>query len=442
MDSRNDKVAQLEVVVASLNRRLDQSVKQLKKQSEDITKLKRLRAIADDRSTSNFVIIIPFLIACFYQAYSLTEVYLKYDVTAEALFFPTDPIIPPMATVCMTSNQSKNVIIDSRQVFNETIQFDGLVGFVSLKYPYGALVTPSRYFMKRWNTFSFMISKQMCHPIDLEEIGKYFDTRFIYTFIKSRAASHHQMLHVVAHGDQCNATHRCSVTISSPGNYVIKQGGGIPIQAKTTVSIYYEKQELSLQPPPYTTNCFDYTPIGIQNQDDCIHKCIKRESLKIDNLLEEIAEIRNWTRNKYGVSYDEPNITSADLNYSTQTFSLVPEYVPVFRHEHYKVDTFSQIELFPRLELCKSRCYRVPCKFVQYSTSIRRFTPLKEKHSVHAKFVVKIPQNGELKVFYKPKVTMVEYFTLFGSVFSLWFGISALQLVTRLTQCLKKIINK
>ena len=40
------------------------------------------------------------LVACIWQAYQLTDAYLQYDVTAEALFYPQDPIVPPMLTIC------------------------------------------------------------------------------------------------------------------------------------------------------------------------------------------------------------------------------------------------------------------------------------------------------------------------------------------------------
>ena len=39
------------------------------------------------------------------------------------------------------------------------------------------------------------------------------------------------------------------------------------------------------------------------------------------------------------------------------------------------------------------------------------------------------PSHGELRVAYKPKTTMVEYLTMFGSVFGFWFGLSVFGLI-------------
>lgn len=235
----------------------------------------------------------------------------------------------------------------------------------------------------------------MCYAIDFTKIEKYIRRSLVYSFIDSRAASHRKMIAISLLGSACETTQNCSVTIGENGNLAIKQRSGIPVQTNTTVTIFYDKQELRLLPPPYTTNCFDYGSVGIKNQDDCVLKCIKVESLKILNLSEEISEIRATFTKKYGIRYRKHNNTSFDdfQNSSfSQNFTTLPGYVPILSSEHYRVDVYNKIEHFPRLEICKSHCSRVPCKIEQFTTtSITQLTPPLYNRTNYAVFIVKLP---------------------------------------------------
>lgn len=123
--------SKLEVVVASLLRRCDQSDNRYLRLSKQFKKLKRRRA--GKFSIWNLIIVIFCLVASIYQASRLTDFYLKHDVTAEALFFPTDPIIPPMVTICVNSNQTEDDYVDSQSVFRSNFKFTQLVRRFAVK---------------------------------------------------------------------------------------------------------------------------------------------------------------------------------------------------------------------------------------------------------------------------------------------------------------------
>lgn len=78
-------------------RRLTQKVKILERQrsSSSTSRSSKIKSV---------IITLPCLLGCLYQAYRITDVYLKYDVTAEALFYPGDPIVPPMVTFCINND--------------------------------------------------------------------------------------------------------------------------------------------------------------------------------------------------------------------------------------------------------------------------------------------------------------------------------------------------
>lgn len=384
------------------------------------------------------LIFFASFLLCSYQAYSITEVYLKHDVIAEALFFPTDPIKPPMVTLCVKREQNTSLLLDSRDVFAANVNFSQIVPDFRFKHPELGYVYVKKKTIPKIKFTTFMLMNQMCYAIDLDKIAIYFNRTYVYTFIEARAASHQILFRIELHSKFCETTSSCTATLGEPGNFAIKEVGGIPIEPNSSVTIFYEKQELSLMPPPYTTDCFDYSLVGAKNQDDCILKCIKRESLTIKNLAEEYLNVKVENSRHHNITYDESNDTQT-VNSNSKNQSTVPNYVPVFRREHYRIDMTNPLELFPRLKICKKQCSRVPCKLTQFTT-----TSIRTKFSkpLLSELTVKLPQNGELKVFYKPKVTMVEYVTLFGSVFSLWFGISAFQLVNQFTNLVYKKITK
>lgn len=172
------------------------------------------------------------------------------------------------------------------------------------------------------------------------------------------------------------------------------------------------------------TNCYDYKASRIKNQDDCVLKCIKKESQQIRNLTDEYSKMREKMMGKFGVRISNDTLYEEDPQI-LENLTIAPWFVPVFdKCERFKIEMRHQIELFPRFDLCKSKCSRAPCVLEQFTmTSVRQDNP--PSSSGLAIFIVELPQNGELKVMYKPKVTLVEYVTLFGSVISLWFGVSA-----------------
>lgn len=405
-------------------RALKRKLKSIKNSTKSITPM-----------TPKLFITMVISTFCGYQAFSITEVYLKYDVTAEALFFPTDPIIPPMLTICILRNDT-GPFVNSKQTFASNLKFYQVINMFMIRLPNAGIAVVSARTLPDIKVTSFLLRRRVCHSFDLDKIGKDMARNIVYSFEETRAATTQVLLSLLINNSLCNATDKCFVTIREPKNFAIKYLSGIPIESNTSLAVYYEKQELNLQPPPYTTNCFNYNAQNISNQDDCFVKCIKRESVNISDFSAEFTKSFNAARDStHNVTVGMGNNSEVSQYSQNSSIPTVPAYVPVFSHEHYRLDMIMPVELFPRLKDCKLKCSRVSCRLQQFTTTSisRDLKPLPV-----TQVVLNLPQNGELKVFYKPKITMVEYFTLFGSVFSLWFGISAFQVINQLTNCLYK----
>lgn len=113
--------------------RSNQKLRRLSKQFKNL-KRRIVSSKVINSSSQNVILIIPCLCFCLYQALCVTEVYLKYDITAEALFYPGAVIIPPKVTFCIDENY---LTCDSRCFQNSAQFFDAIHKFENIARMHG-----------------------------------------------------------------------------------------------------------------------------------------------------------------------------------------------------------------------------------------------------------------------------------------------------------------
>lgn len=358
---------------------------QNRKLKHEVKKLQRRLSPTRRRSSLvwNIFIVLPCLVGCLYQAYQITEVYLKHEVTAESLFYPGKEIVSPMVIIC-TFNESTFI----HEVLNTTELFEVSDSFLSVvsipRYDRDLIQERSnrqahlsmRQFAERYVT-TFVINGMVCYAINY---ARDFFTN--YTFMDARASLTSVNIQMYVGNDDCLSTLNCQAYITQPRYFNVKSHSGKPLLPNTHVKLSYQKQELNLLPPPYTTDCFDYPRYGIRSQEECI-STFERIYLKQNNI------------------------------------TLMSRFVLVMEGEDLSVNL---TKIRPS-EWALEQCARTPCRLEQFYVYDSMKLGLYQNDTLLS---LMFPTNGELIVNYKPKITLWEYLTLFGSVFGLWLGLNGL----------------
>lgn len=386
MNTSDERLAKVEVLLSAVLRDRDATNHQLLRLSKRFRKIERSGATSANGETfskPNLMILISCLVFCLYQASCVTEVYLKYEVTAEAIFYPGDVIIPPMVTLCVTDRFA--------HLCNDECQLNSSTFFKAL-HPFSKLARPMYYYEPNVNLKHFRRNKSLViencvttYKINIEACYAFDFAAELggrnYSYIDVRKSGFSIMMQFKVYADKaCNIT-PCSLFVISRGNLNLKYAWGKPLAPRSQVRLNYQKQTLFLLPPPYTTQCYDYTRVGMRGQDDCTAKCE-----------------RGKNKNKE-----------------------MPNNVPVLEHENVKFAFWTQPS-----NHCLKECSRTPCQLEQFTVMIS--TKNATSGNGTSFVTLMFPDNGELNVRYKPKVDFWEFMTLFGSIFGLWLGVSGLQL--------------
>lgn len=381
-----DRLRHLESTLAIQQLEHDEEIRKLKR---NYKKLARRLPKSNYRrcfTLKNLIIILPCLVGCFYQSYQITEVYLNYDVIAESLFYPGDVIIPPMVTMCIRDNFKKNCSANDCQL-NSTTFFDSIYSFEDSLYEFGHSLPGETGFYARKSLLNYSrdfvttyyIDGDVCYAIDFARL---YHKNF--TFLDARSNPLFLVLRVIA--EACRHGTKCHVYVTRVGNLNIKMATGKLVKFGTYTALSYQKQELNLLPLPYTTKCFNYAPLEIHSQEECI----------------AYHERRNMKQmNQSSMKTFIPVIIGEDVRFE----------------DRFQYDNPSQLSL--------SQCTRSPCRIEQFYVTDNTQTS-REGNTTDISLV--FPENGELIVNYKPKLTLWEFLSLFGSVFSLWIGFNGIEL--------------
>jgi len=146
----------------------------------------------------------------------------------------------------------------------------------------------------------------------------------------------------------------------------------------------FKRLELNLLPYPFKTNCRDYVMENLRSQVDCIYHCV------LNNQTNN-TPIPTW------IPYDKVD----DVQFEKWTYVREPKY-------------------YKNIDHCESRCQQVGCHLVRYTSRRVSLMPYNRNTIIS----IQLPNEPELLVNYRPKMTFIEYLPLACSVMGLWLGIS------------------
>lgn len=341
--------------------------------------------------------MLPCLLGCLHHAGQITEVYLNYEVTSEALFYPGDVIVAPMVTICVNNNhkyscndecfRNSSLYFASMRTFENTVQ---MWGRWEPGDKFGVYNMSTKDFARRYVT-TFRVHNMACYAID---ITHGFEKN--YTFMDARLNEQSVITQMYVHAVACNKSNNCRVFVTRFGNLNLKVQIGMPLDNGYFVALHYQKQELNLLPPPYTTKCFDYEQYGIHSQEECI------------------------------ASFER-------VLYKNSNFSELPSFVPVKSDENVLIADESGFAS----NWSRKQCERTPCRLEQFTV----YETVKRIKKNIALISLMFPENGELVVNYKPQTGFWEFLTLFGSVFGLWLGLDVMSTSNLMTKTANNIVR-
>lgn len=386
-------------------------IKILRRNTRSLKTSTRLRVI---RALWTFFCVL----ACSYHSFQVTSIYFQRDINAEAFYFRTDPIIPPMVTVCLTAMHFKKpcpapsvegkclpFMTTPQKFFDNSYKFDELMKSLRITnsenkedfYSGKSLIGFKLNFVI---TYKWLTS--ICYSIDYLMS---FKTRF-YKHVDVQAMST-AMLVLEFHFAPSETV---LVTLSSRRNIPSRLTGGTVQLSKmrngTTHYVSYRKKELSLLPPPYVTRCRDYENEGIHEvttQDKCVRYCQLRKTMAVNG---GVRPYDNLVIQDY---------SSRDDNRILETNASKPMF----------------------LDHCRTHCGLIECEIDDY-LAWTTFEEASMNLGPGSGIALQLPTEADLKVNYKPKTAFWEYATLFGSVIGLWFGLS----VQNCEHLAEKIISK
>lgn len=350
-------------------------------------RFQRLERNADLSSKSRSVrslITKFFFVVCLvvgtYHGFQITKEYLEYGVTAEALFYPIDPIIPPMVTLCVRNNFKPSLKCDLTCGGDAKLLFDSVFNIKESIVKIGItndskivdLLNDSALDFLNSTTTTFAIYGSVCYAID---ISKYHSVNR-FTHLEARASEGQVMFYFQVNFPICKEIGHCQIFITKSDDYLLEVYGKFLFENDSAV-YRYQKTTLNLLEPPFKTRCRNYEKQGMDNkksQGFCITQCVFRNAL-----------------------------LSGDKQ--------IPGQVPVFAKDAKAMSskniTISQS--FRRSSECESKCSQIGCHLENYFVIEHSRLPVyKNLTSIQ----IMMPDRGELRVNYKAKIDIWEFFTL------------------------------
>lgn len=331
-----------------------------------------------------FVFTMLCAFCCVYNAYQIVSNYLEYPVAAEVWFYSTKPVTPPMVTFCVRDNYrepcEENCYNSSRLFFEKTYNFSEIVKSIHVhQEPIGKVPFNDTKYFDANEVITFGIYDKVCYAIDITEHN---NTNITYSINYVKSLTSPDMLMILFNCSACSRPGRaCEVLIATPGSLYVQPIGKQAMAGQANL-FTYKHLELHLMPPPYATKCRDYAPTQDLTQEDCFTRCVKQRSLKELGYVTPKAPI--FIKDEYAVKFD-----------------AVPDKI---------------------MDSCKNLCSEIACEIHQYTVDVERAV-----FSSNDTFVIiNIPMDGKILANYKEKINIWDFFTLFGSVFGFWFGVSAI----------------
>lgn len=157
----------------------------------------------------------------------------------------------------------------------------------------------------------------------------------------------------------------------------------------------YGRLVTTLLPPPYETNCHDYTRENYESQAHCYDACFTNSTVKKLNKLPFTALIEN--------PYNIHHLGKQDIK------------------DKVVKDRIIQLE-----DACEQLCSRPDCEEETFISKI----VAEQRVSNNIRLILVIPNEPDIIAVAEPLLTAVDFITYILSCISFWFGFSPLQLIS------------
>jgi len=190
----------------------------------------------------------------------------------------------------------------------------------------------------------------------------------------------------------------------------VSEGGmssylSLSIRSGQTFGITYDEYQENLLPPPFDTDCRDYSKEGFLGQDNCYEKCVRRESLKAcGKIMPSLIILPNETN---------PIIPSFEFAKETGGISS-----SVLSGGKTVKQLFNQIS-----QSCEESCMQRDCKIHSFFPKLMTL----DQNTGREDFGINnFIRHGPMTVATcLPQYSLIQFLTDVSSSLGFWFGISA-----------------
>lgn len=156
---------------------------------------------------------------------------------------------------------------------------------------------------------------------------------------------------------------------------------------------------------PFTTDCFDYTDIGLKDQAECADLCMEENTVQV-----------------FGKKWYGQRLVQKDIGIKSMNLSEIK-------------DKWESIEEIRRT--CNQKCAKQDCFQETYVTNVRSSTAQVTNYVLgHGSYTSSSPT---IVTDASAKQTLTEFLIVSGSCFGLWFGASILQMLDIATKVASRL---
>jgi hypothetical protein len=368
--------------------------------------------------------------------YVLTTDYFKYSIVTEVNMIKHRDVIAPAFSLCLpyveaidwnlmrwnfTSEEWIKMTRDQKESLTQQLQqnwtiaeiFRNTVNLTDLKTAASWIRKPMTYevdytnehlYIKKYLRDDF-VCFMMCHA-DVVREGKKFSFK-----------SHHNsfgdepgvLMYISLERAKMQRITKLSVFLHAsdkfprgdadfPFIYIATNDSIIFANGSTYVGMTYTQTTLHFLPPPYSTNCFDYTlPIpDFESQEDCIDKCMT------------VKVLQKFNETSFTATFTYP-----------RDFKIMSKYsVQLSRVKENKVDLIYQS--------CLDQCPMIECEQTRYLPAL-----VSARDSSDVTFSLYEPNGPETIVRFYAKLTLMELYVQIMSVCGVWLGVTLADVAIR-----------
>lgn len=348
---------------------------------------------------SYLIFIIFCFVGCIYHVVQISQVYFSFHTKVDVQVDLSNQITVPMVSLCKSTYQSMKNITDQvtltpKFVFDQTYDFDETFFKCKLRLNDTDSIEASNC--------SDLISSGVQHE-------KTVNDRYICYHIKhpqfSNAISRQQGILFMLNFYHFNGSESWLYFSSLNNTPSGLSWNSFKILSGRHYVISYSRRITYLLPPPYTTQCFDYSKIGFKSRNDCYEKCYIELSVRQCNVVPSYINING-------------------------KFILVK-----FNQTDQEKLCIKQVER----NICHRKCHHDDCVNEYYTFKLITDNEIDDKERLiltneypnlnyESVSVVEVASTDEPDTIYRhsPEQQLVEFICYTAGVISLWTGFSIL----------------